>query len=254
MTEPRILLWDLETTPNIGATWGKWDQNVLWFEKPWYILCVGWKWLDEPEAHVFGIDDCPDSLAWDDDSMVVKRIHALLEEADVIVAHNGDKFDEPKARARMIVHGMTPPRPYSRVDTLKIARKEFQFTSNKLGDVASVLGLPEQKGDPGGLMSWKGCMDGDPEAWTRMKSYCKQDILTLEQVYLRLRPWSARHPNLATISDRPNVCPKCGEDKGFVSRGWQNNAVTRCRQYRCNACGGYVQGRQVTKSPALFKI
>ena len=200
MPEPRVLLFDLENTPITGYAWGvgKYDR-VIRVQDPWYILCVGYRWLGEDTTHCFGIDDT-DVKEWNDDRGVVAKIHELFTEADVLIAHNGDRFDIPKARARMIIHGMKPPRPCLSVDTLKMARKEFEFTSNSLDAVCQVLGLG-RKSPTGGFDLWLRCMAGDEEAWRTMKAYCQSDVELLEKLYLRLRPWAARHPNLALIGD-----------------------------------------------------
>lgn len=247
MPEPRVLLFDLENTPITGYAWGvgKYDR-VIRVQDPWYILCVGYRWLGEDTTHCFGIDDT-DVKEWNDDRGVVAKIHELFTEADVLVAHNGDRFDIPKARARMIIHGMKPPKPCLSVDTLKMARKEFEFTSNSLDAVCQVLGLG-RKSPTGGFDLWLRCMAGDEEAWRTMKAYCQSDVELLEKLYLRLRPWAARHPNLALIGDKPTVCPKCSEDKGFQSRGWRHNAVSKRAQWQCKACGGWSYGREVLKS------
>jgi hypothetical protein len=247
-------LFDLETSPNIGYTWGRWDQNVIKFVRPWYILCVGYRWVGESETHVVGIDDYTGNDDWTDDSGVVQHIHELFDEADILVAHNGDKFDIPKARARMIVHGMTPPSPCRSVDTLKLARKEFAFNGNALNDVCQVLGLGA-KAETGGFALWEGCMAGDPVAWATMKSYCGSDVELLEKLYVRLNPWAKTVPNLATISDRPASCPRCGADgANMIARKLVHNAVTSRRQFKCKACGGYSQGRAIIKSKAQYVV
>lgn len=244
MTGPKVLLYDLETAPLLGWTWGTYEQNVIRVKEQWRILCVGYKWLDEKTAHVVGIDDY--QCANNDDRGVVEHIHALFEEADIIVAHNNDAFDEPKARARMIIHGMDPPIPYKTVDTLKLARRNFKFTSNKLDDVCQVLGIG-RKAATGGFDTWLGCMDGDPAAWRKMKRYCKSDVLLLEQLYLRLRPWAERSPNLALYGDKPDACPKCGVVGRMSFKEYRYNAVTRRPLFRCRACRGIVAGRALEK-------
>ena len=34
----KILFYDLETSPNVSYTWGKWEQNVIAFKKEWELL------------------------------------------------------------------------------------------------------------------------------------------------------------------------------------------------------------------------
>src|SRR4029078_8668904 len=66
------------------------------------------------------------------DKRIVKNLWKLLNEADVVIAHNGDRFDLPKINARFLIHQIKPPSHYETIDTLKTARRKFGLTSNKL--------------------------------------------------------------------------------------------------------------------------
>lgn len=255
MPDPRILVMDLETAPNIGYTWGpKWETNIIEFVEPWYILCIGYRWLGEKETHVVGLDDFKSGpYKPNDDKLLVGTVRSLFDEADILVAHNGDRFDIPKAHARMIVHGMDPPKPSKTIDTLKLSRHEFSFTSNKLGDVGQVLGLGG-KMETGGFDLWKRCMAGDPKGWKKMKSYCASDVDLTVKLYERLRPWAPRHPNLATIADRPNACPRCLSTEPPISQGLRHNAVTSSHEWKCKSCGGYFRTRESIKSKATYTV
>lgn len=249
MPKPRVLLWDVENSPNLAYVWGKYDQNVLKFEEEWHLLSVAWKWYGESKVHVLGLDDFPEAYKKDptDDYYLAWELHQLLDEADMTIAHNGDSFDRRKSQARFLVHGFDPPSPAQSVDTLKVSRRHFMFNSNKLGDLGETLGLGE-KVDTGGFKLWLGCMAGDPKSWALMKKYNKQDVVLLEQVYEKLLPWMDNHPNMALLSDRPDVCPKCGSDAGFHARGNRiNRNVTKYKAYQCKACGGYCMGRLAEK-------
>lgn len=248
----RVLIYDIETSPNVGYTWGKWNVNVLAFERQWHILSFAYKWLGEKTIKCVALPDFP--LYEKDrynDLEVVKALHAVMAEADVTVTHNGKAFDNKKANTRMAVHGLDPLPPRKEIDTLQVARKHFAFTSNRLGDLCQLLGLPA-KGDPGGIKTWLGCLDGDPKAWATMRRYNKQDIPTLEALYLRLRPWISNHPNLNVYGDRPESCPKCGHDD-LIIRGHRTYGVTQRTQYQCNRCRGYCTGRLVHNTPIKFR-
>ena len=41
----KVLLIDIETTPNLGWVWGKYEQDVLKFEKESYMLSFTAKWV-----------------------------------------------------------------------------------------------------------------------------------------------------------------------------------------------------------------
>lgn len=252
MTEPasgaRVLLYDIETSPNLGYVWGKWKQNVIRFEEEWHLLCFAYKWLGERSTHVVALPDFPryrrDKT---NDRDVTAALRELLDEADIAIGHNVSGFDGPRAKTRMLVHGFDPPSPVREVDTLTIARRNFAFTGNRLDDLVKVLGIGH-KGETGGFDTWLGCMRGDEAAWRRMKRYNRQDVVILEKLYERLLPWIPNHPNMAVIGDRPDACPKCGAEDGFDSRGWRYYTVSRRRVFRCRACRGSVMGRRLERS------
>lgn len=246
------MLWDIESAPALGYVWGKWEQNVLEFQHDWYIISVAWKWLGEKVVHVKGLCDF-DRYATDpeNDYDLTALAHRLFCEADIVVAHNGIAFDTRKAQARMLFHGFDPPTPFMEVDTLKVARRHFAFTSNKLGDLCDTLGIG-RKLETGGFNTWLGCMRNDPKAWAKMKRYNRNDVVILEQLYLKLRPWMPRHPNLASLAEDPTACPKCQAPGTLQARGWAVTALSRRRRFQCQGCGGWSLGRAMERTDTQF--
>jgi hypothetical protein len=240
----KILVYDIETAPNLGWYYDKWREgNIIKGEADWYMLCFAYKWLGTDTVHTVALPDF-DRYSKDpaNDRDVVTELHRLFCEADVTVTHNGVSFDNKKANARFLVHRLPPPPPRKEIDTLQVARRQFGFTSNSLADLCRVLGLPA-KGDPG-KGTWFGCMNGDMRAWARMQKYNAQDVKILEKLYLRLRPWMVNHPNLNAYGDRPASCPRCGHDK-LIRRQWKYAGVTRRCQFQCTKCRGYSMGRTI---------
>ena len=252
---PRVLLWDIESAPIKGYTWGAWEQNLLWKEHDWYILTIAWKWLGEKKVHCLGLDDFElYEEDPEDDFALVKHAWDLMDQADVIVGHNGIAFDTKKTKARMIIHGLEPPSPMIEVDTLKLARQHFAFTRNRLNDVCEDLGIGKKE-STGGLDLWRTIVEtGDPKAWAKMKRYNRKDVELLEALYLRLRPWAKNHPNMATISDRPKACPRCGSEKGMIVRGHRYTATLTYVQYQCKSCSAYCRGRLAEKKPVKTQM
>lgn len=252
MREVRTLIWDIETAPNLGYIWGKYEQNVLDFESEWYLLTIAWKWLGERQTHVTGLDEFDRyEKNPEDDYELVKLAWELFDEADIVIAHNGVAFDTKKAQARMLIHGFDPPSMFKEVDTLKVARRHFAFTSNKLDDLCQKLGIGK-KVDTGGFELWRDVLRGNPTAWKKMKRYNRHDVVILEKLYLKLLPWISNHPNIATISERPDVCPKCGSDKGMVSKGWRYTNISKALRYKCKSCGASVSGRKLERTDTAY--
>ena len=232
---PKVLLYDLETSANVGYTWGLYDQTVIRFAKEWDLLSVGWKWLGGGRAQVKTRADYKDKT----DRSLTKTLWSLLDEADVVIGHNSLDFDNKKARARFAYWDLKPPSPWSDVDTCRVARSAFKFNSNKLDDLAQHLGLGRKK-KTGGFDLWEKAMAGDKAALRRMGRYNRQDVTLLERVYLRLRPYIARHPNLALQAGRKNDCPNCGS-KDVVAWGKRYTQRLVRQGMRCSDCGARYQ-------------
>lgn len=242
----RILLFDIETTPLIGTAWQKYDTDLLWMMQDWYMLCFAYKWLDERKTHVIAQPDFKTYRAGSpNDYFVVKRLHELFSEADIIIAHNGNAFDVRKAMARFIYHRLGPPAPSLQVDTLKMARKYFSFTSNKLDDLGEYLSLGRKLHTDKDL--WRSCMNGDMKAWKRMKRYNQQDVRLLERVYLTLLPYDSGHPNRANIEGRPEACPRCGVEGQMWAAGFRISKTARYQRFQCKNCASYVSMRIADK-------
>ena len=245
--EPRIILWDIETTPLVSYTWGTWQTDVIKVKEDWGILCFAWKVIGQKKVHIVARPDFEEEYAAnpDDDFKVVEALHEVLSSADITIAHNGDQFDIQKANARFIIHGFDPPTPSQSIDTLKVARRSFAFTSNKLDDLGQTLGLGK-KARHNGIATWIGCMDGDPQSWSVMTKYNARDVKLLEAVYLRLRPWIIGHPNMALLSEMPDGCPNCGEH-ALVKQGFKKLRTMKYQRYQCNNCGAWSRGTKAIK-------
>ncbi len=240
-TPAKILFLDIETAPSLGWVWGKWQQNVIDFKKDWYILSFAYKWADKKEVKVLGLDDGPDYIKGDeDDKWLVAKLWNLFDQADIIIAHNGDGFDIVKTNTRFLTHGLKPPSPYKTIDTLKIARKVFMFDSNKLDDLARYLGIG-RKLPTTGFHLWKGCMAGDRKAWTTMKKYNKHDVELLEQLYYLIRAWDKNHPQVNQGLTVNEACPKCASIN-VQKRGFAYTLLRKKQRYQCMNCAGWFEG------------
>lgn len=231
--QKKTLLFDIESAPLLSYTWGIWEQNVVEVKRDWYILSVAWKWLGESKVHVMSL---PQFKNWnkdkEDDSALIKELWKLFDEADVIVAHNGNSFDIKKSNARFIINELKPPSPYKTIDTKLVAKRYFKFDSNKLNELGKYLKLGK-KLETGGFELWKGCMNGDKKAWKKMCAYNKQDVVLLEKVYNKLLPWITNHP-----SDTGVGCPNCGSHDLIKSKLRMTRTGLK-QQWQCKDCGAY---------------
>lgn len=240
----RILLYDIETAYTVGAVWGLYEQNVAKVLREPYIITVSWKWLDEDKIHVTSIRDFPlYKKNKRSDKSLVELMWGLFDEADVIIAHNGNSFDQKWTYARFVVNGMTPPSPSVYIDTKLVAKSKFRFNSNSLNSLAGYFGFGEKLDTDIDL--WVDCIENDlKSAWDKMERYNKQDVVLLEKVYLRMRPFMTNHPNMNLLQNTLMACPICGTGK-LTKHKLRPTRSGLKQQYQCRSCGSYHTAESV---------
>lgn len=196
---PRILVLDIETKYMLLEGWGLFNQNfsVDQIAEDWSILSYSAKWYDGQEVFYSDVTE-----KTEDD--LLQELHDLLNEADFVIAHNGRRFDLKKIRARMVTRGFKPYSPVRVIDTLEIAKKEFAFTSNKLLYLTRLLCKKNQKSSHakfGGHSLWKEFVKGNPEAIQEMREYNIIDVVSLQELYDILAPWSSTLPVFEIYND-----------------------------------------------------
>lgn len=246
MSDPRILTCDIETSTMLAHIWQPGQQyvNINQTERDWIILCWAAKWLGSDEVLSdsvqrqrggMGVFECGDEG-------IIENLVPLLEQADMVVGQNLDKFDLRKIRARMMVHGMEPLADVPTFDTLTEMRRIAKHSSHKLDWMGkTLLGDQKRKTD---YDLWLDCERGGSKAWATMVEYCIHDVLLTEDYYLYLRPWAARHPNLALVS--PTGMPECGRcgSTNLSRHGTYKTNVSVFQRYLCKACGNRrIRGR-----------
>lgn len=243
----RILVFDVETAPNRAYVWGLWKQDVYIDQiiSNWFMITWAARFLGEDITYS-GKLTCQEAIE-QNDKRIVKDLWKLLDEADIVIAHNGDAFDLPRIKTRFLVHGLQPPSPYKQIDTKRIASKEFASNSNKLEALARLLGIDGKiKTD---FELWAECMKGNPEALKQMEIYNIQDIDVLEDVYFALRPYIKGHPNLDLYIDsiEPS-CPSCSSKNLKLMEGkFFFTQAVRYKAYRCKDCGSICRAKKGDK-------
>lgn len=252
MSNPKILVLDIETSPIMGYVWSLWQQNLSLGQvtKEWCILSFCAKWLGDPKIIY---EDNSRQRNKEDDNRIVRKLWKLLDKADIVVAHNGKKFDIRKIQARFLLLGLPPTSPFKVVDTLLEARKHFAMTSAKLEFLTDKLCTKHKKlkhGKYPGFALWVECLKGNQEAWAEMKEYNIEDVLSLEELYLILRPWMQGHPNVANYdeddTEDAHKCPACGSSD-VIRKGTRSTQVGKYTRYHCK-CGHWSRGRVMTSS------
>ncbi len=242
----KILIFDIETAPLKAWVYQKsiWNANITSDKviSEWFCLSWSAKWLFEKEVMSDGLISKEAIL--EDDKRIIKSLWKLLDEADVVIAHNSFNFDIPNLNTRFLLNNLPPPRLYQQIDTLRVARKQFGFTHNNLDGLAKLFGFKPKEEVHFDL--WVACREGDPKALIRMEEYNQRDVTLLEEVYLKLRPWIKGHPNLnLIIDDEEPRCPVClSEDIHVDENNYYMTAVSKFPVAVCAGCGNSGRVRQ----------
>ena len=181
----KVLIYDIETSYNIGKFWrAGYNLNInpgdIIHERA--IICISYKWLGEEQVY---------NLTWDKnqcDKFLLEQFIPILDEADMIVAHNGDRYDLKFIKTRALKHNLKMLINYKQFDTLKVAKAKFMFNSNKLDYISKFLGAEGKISTE--MKLWDDIiLRKCPKALIQMLDYCDEDVRQLEVVYNALVSW-----------------------------------------------------------------
>jgi DNA polymerase elongation subunit (family B) len=253
---PKILIFDIETAPLSALVWRlnqKWIPPASLIDSSnYYMLSWSAKWLFSEE--VMSDVVTPEEVDSEDDYRIALSLWHLINEADIIISHNGKNFDHKMMNGRWLVNGIKPPTSFKVIDTYQVAKQSFLLPSYSLDYIATkVLGL-DGKMEHEGMEMWKKAIRGDQTALTNMSLYNDQDVKVLEDVYLIFRPWIKNHPNIGLFSnlDTP-VCHCCGSTN-LTHEGHYNTSVSRFKTLRCADCDALSRQRTSEIPKEIRKI
>lgn len=243
MSNPKVLIFDIETAPITAYTWGLYDQNVglNQIKSDWHLLSWAAKWYGDPASKVMYMDNSRTTEIQNDKALVM-GLAKLLNEADIIITQNGNSFDVKKLNARAVINGLPPIKPCQSTDILKEGRKVFKFTSHKLEYVTGILNKKYKKlkhEEYPGFELWAAILKGDRHAWAVMKKYCIHDVLATEESYQMIQGW-IKSQNVSVYADRVGMVCQCGSKK-VDARGFAYTTAGKYQRYQCHDCGKWLK-------------
>lgn len=246
MKKPKVVIFDTETLPIIAATFSLYPESINHKSiiKDSSIICICWKELGKKCKSV-NILDGPKKKDVLDDYYVCKTIRDAFDDVDVLVGHNHRKFDIKRLNARLMFHGLPPLPLIQTIDTLTEIKKVAAFTSHRLDYLGTHLLGDSKKPTSEGL--WLRCLQGDKAAIKEMTSYCVQDVILDEKLYLKIRPYLKGGVNLASI-DTCN-CPRCNSSNTMKDGARLRASGIRVQTYKCRDCGGNFSDNKTISKP-----
>lgn len=233
--KPRILLFDIETSPALAWVWrsGKQyiDYSQLKTESKFDIICICYKWADENKIY---------SLDWDydkqDSSEMLRQFGHILESADLVIGQNCDKFDIRHINTQRLLRGLDPLNWPTTEDTLKQLRKYFYLPSYKLDYVGKLLvGGGKDKMH---FQDWINIVERkDKSSFTKLIKYCKNDVMVLFKVWQTISKFCKPKVHMGIIvGEGRDSCPRCGSGE-FWADGFRYTRTGKFQSYECMKCG-----------------
>lgn len=254
-TNARILVYDIETAPALGLFFGKpYDVNIAKIVQHEYVFGFSYKWLGEKKIYhhyiwdfpEYKLDKNPFNLGSNNSKRVIEKWAELVSQSQVVLGHNSDQFDYKHMHGRLALYKIPPIAWPQFIDTKKMAKQIGNYQSNKLDDLGAYFGtgrkLPHND-YPNAIDLWWDCMNDKAKAKKHMMKYNDIDVKRTEELYLTLMPYAKTHPNMALLTDQPDACARCGENKGFTSAGFKNTTTSRYRYWQCKNCFRKNPGR-----------
>lgn len=221
MSEPRILVWDIEST-GLVADFGT-------------LLCVGYRWLGEKKVHVPSIMDYP---GWEkdptNDKALTRDFLKVFETADMTVTYFGSVFDKKFFQAKCLEHNLGIPPNTPMVDLFFTVKSNLALSRKSLQNVGYYLNLSSEKTPVEGKL-WRRASSGHVPSLKAIVKHCKADVEVLEEAYMRLRPLVRKHPR---VKGR-YLCAVCGSNH-LQSRGPAMTILLGPRKrLQCQDCGAW---------------
>ncbi|AFC21331.1 MULTISPECIES: exonuclease domain-containing protein [Bacteria] len=247
----KIFLGDVEVSATLAWVFNRFKAFVTpsHVEHEPYMLTWAGKWLDNPAIISRKLPDY-ETFKTDihDDRELVEELWHILDECDIFIAHNA-RFDKGWANQRFAFHGMKPPSPYIVIDTLAELKSAFSLPSNALEAACNYFQLDARKRHHEGITLWIRCFHGEIEAFEEMEFYNIGDIPTLEGIYLKVRPFMKKHPNVTLFNEEDDNqvlrCVRCNSDQVVEMPGKVGTTyLSKFQAYRCECCGSVMRDRR----------
>ena len=173
------------------------------------IISISWKYVGEDEVY---------ALTWDDgcDKEMMQEFMAYYNRCDMVIGQNNNSFDNKLCKTRAAKHGLFVNRFVKSFDIYRKAKQVFRLPSFSMAYMAKFFGLTLKQSHEG-IVMWKMIQYGTPdqkaEYLKKMVTYNIGDIVTTEELYMKMRPYlsGVTHIGVAQGEERW-TCPMTGSD------------------------------------------
>ncbi len=241
--KPRVMFFDIETSPCLAYVWGCGKQFVAakQLKKERKVISIGYLFEGDKEVKVLRMDlSKHDINKFDDDAdkAMLKAFVSVYNSADLVVAHNGRRFDRARIRARLVKYNLPDLDMSIPFDDSYTMTKAIDFTSHKLDHLGRYLETGQK--DSIDYEVWLKVMMGSKKALSEMCNYMKTDVIRLRSAYIKLKPYAKSKLNLSAFNDQAEMCPCCGSND-FRKSSIRYTNTGQYQSYLCKSCGKRFQ-------------
>jgi hypothetical protein len=183
---PKVLIIDIETRSLTVKTFGLRDQNIGLEQvvDDGGILCWSAKWLGSDKVFFEETKGVKSK-----EKVILKKLKKLMDEADILLGQNSQKFDIPIINGLLLYYGLIDDvKEHKQIDTLRMSRSKYKFLSHKLqymsGKLCEIKKQTHAKFP--GMSLWMEYESKNPKAFAEMKKYNMADVEATEELFLKL--------------------------------------------------------------------
>ena len=250
MSDARILLFDIECSMATVYTYDLFKPIIGYKDiiEPSRMIAFSAKW--KGQKGVMFKSEYHDSR-----QEMLQTLHGLLDEADIVVGYNINRYDIPWVTGELHVEGFLPPSPFKKLDLFQVIRSNTRFLSKKLDYVSERL-LDDHKKQYSMAEMWR--IVNNPETdeetrrkeWNKMRTYAKKDTALLDPLMDNLMPLlKMPHP----VSSDPASCHNCG-GTNLQRRGVVRTLSSEYPRFQCSSCGKWLRGASRVTTSELRAI
>ncbi len=206
----KIMIYDIETSRAEAKVWWTGKQYVSHKQiiKEPSIITIAYKWLGEDEVT---------TLTWDNnhsDETMVAEFVKQYNKADMVVGFNNDNFDNRWVNARAMKYNLEINTFVRSLDLYKQEKRLFRMLGYSM-DYSSLFAKVERKKSHEGILMWDMIEDGSSEEQLeylqKMLDYNIGDIITTEELYIRLIPYLRHKIHVGVLNGEGKwTCPNTG--------------------------------------------
>lgn len=241
-----VLALDIETSLMTAYIFETGEQRISYsdIKDDWYIMAWGAKWVGDKDSKLIY------RSSYDgDDKKILEPLWHLLNKADIILTQNGTAFDAKKINARFMLNGFSQPKPYVHFDTYKLTKKVAAFTSHSLDYLTSRFCTKHKKTSHSkypGKKLWVECGKGNKDAQNEMKKYNIEDVLSTEELYLKIRSWASDSmPKIFEVTNNSSECGSCGYVGQMRVGKDRVGGKYKYTQNSCPKCGHWQKAEKI---------